>query len=258
MIVKDEKLVKKIFISGEIEVITGLHIGGSNASMSIGGMDNPVIRNPINDEPFIPGSSLKGKMRAMLEIKEGTFGTSNKTKFNATSNPNHTAARLFGYTGYENDMRNAVQHYEQQPSRLIVRDSSLTNKEVFTKTDLLYTESKMEVTIDRITSDANPRPIERVPAGAKFQLELVLNIFQSDIAENIVNKLIETTFKCLQLVQDDYLGGSGSRGSGQVAFVIHKVYEKDANYYSTPSSPEPPNQIADYQKFIPKEIRIKK
>lgn len=253
---KIDQLIKKIIIRGEIHTITGLHIGAANSSMSIGGMDNPVVRNPITDEPYIPGSSLKGKMRAMLEILNGHFGKGNKTTNTATNNPRHIAARLHGYTGYKNENEKNPEFNNQQPSRLIVRDCFLLNKDELGKTDLLYTESKMETTIDRITAEANPRPIERVPAGAKFGFELILNIFQSDIEEEIDNELVEVTFKSLQLVQDDYIGGSGSRGSGQVRFQINEIFDKDIDFYSNINT-DLPNKIADYKSRIPNELNFK-
>lgn len=62
------KLEKKIVYTGIITLKTGLHIGGTNASLNIGGPDNFVVRNPIDNIPYIPGSSLKGKMRALVEF----------------------------------------------------------------------------------------------------------------------------------------------------------------------------------------------
>jgi len=252
---KIDRLIKKIIIKGEILTITGLHIGAANSSMSIGGMDNPVIRNPITDEPYIPGSSLKGKMRAMLEILNGEIGKGNKTQNTASNNPRHISARLHGYTGYKNDNDKNSEFNNQQPSRLIVRDCFLLNKEELGKTDLLYTESKMETTIDRITAEANPRPIERVPAGAKFGFELVLNIFESDVEEKINEQLIKSVFKSLQLVQDDYIGGSGSRGSGQVRFQINEIFDKDINFYSN-ATIDLLNKISDYKSHIPNDLNI--
>ena len=71
------QLKKKIFIKGEIELLTGTHIGGTNSAMGIGGPDSTVVRNPIDNKPYIPGSSLKGKMRAMVEIADGTIESVN-------------------------------------------------------------------------------------------------------------------------------------------------------------------------------------
>ena len=95
------------------------------------------------------------------------------------------------------------------------RQSLLTPDEKFSNTDMPYTETKTEVVIDRITSGAMPRQIERVPAGAEFSLSMVLNIFDLD---NNENELIEALKLSMKLLEDDYLGGNGSRGYGQIAF----------------------------------------
>mgnify|MGYP001513413193 FL=1 len=88
----------------------------------------------------------------------------------------------------------------------------LSKPEMFDNTDLPYTESKTEVAIDRITAKANPRTFERVPAGAQFKLNMVLNIFEGENEQ----RLKETLQLAIRLLQDDYLGGHGSRGYGQV------------------------------------------
>ena len=54
-------------LTGQIELLSGLHIGSGNTEIHIGGTDNPVITNPITQQPYIPGSSIKGKMRSLLE-----------------------------------------------------------------------------------------------------------------------------------------------------------------------------------------------
>jgi CRISPR-associated protein Csm3 len=223
------KLKKKIFIKGEIEALTGLLIGGSNASMSIGGLDKVVIRNPINKEPYIPGSTLKGKMRSLLEISYGNVEAVNigkKVWFLSDINPNLVTTVLFG---------SASTDEHQRPSRIIVRDGKLLNGSEFAnKTDLPFTESKTEVVIDRITSAAMPRTFERVPAGAKFELDIVLNIFEAD--KKGEQELLTHALRGLQMIQDDYIGGSGSRGSGRVKFRIKSISERTSEYYHTGDS----------------------
>lgn len=196
------KLNKKIIYSGNIQLKTGLHIGGSNAALNIGGPDKFVVRNPITNIPYIPGSSLKGKMRSLLEL---LYGETNNGK--PTEDINSRAGQLFGVIGRE-----------QRPSRLIVRDSVLDTEscEGFVNTELPYAETKTEVAIDRITAKANPRTFERVPAGAIFKLEMVLNIFEGE-DENLLKESLNTA---INLLQDDYLGGQGSRGYGQVKIEI--------------------------------------
>jgi len=197
------KLTKKIVYTGTITLKTGLHIGGTNAALNIGGPDKFVVRNPVNNIPYIPGSSLKGKMRALVEIANGETNNGKPT-----NDPNSRAGKLFGISG---DTDNS------KPSRLIVRDSELDiDATDFSNTDLPYTESKTEVAIDRVTAKANPRTFERVPAGAKFKMNMVLNVFESDDEK----QLKETLKQAIQLLHDDYLGGHGSRGYGQVYIDI--------------------------------------
>lgn len=203
------QLKKKIIYSGIITLRTGLHIGGTNAALNIGGPDKFVVRNPINNVPYIPGSSLKGKMRALVEIYNGETNGGKPT-----NNPNDKAGALFGVSG-DNEQSHA--------SRLIVRDAELDiNACDFSNTDLPYTESKTEVAIDRITAKANPRTFERVPAGAQFKLNMVLNIFEGEDEE----ELKKTLKQAIALLEDDYLGGHGSRGYGQVEINIEKTEEK--------------------------------
>ena len=199
------KLEKKIIYTGTIELKTGLHIGGTNAALNIGGPDKFVVRNPINNIPYIPGSSLKGKMRSLVEIANGETNGGKPT-----NNPNTKAGALFGVSGDSDNSR---------PSRLIVRDAELdiSDEAMFANTDLPYTESKTEVAIDRVTSKANPRTFERVPAGAKFKLNMVLNIFEGEDE----SKLKETLNQAIRLLEDDYLGGHGSRGYGQVKIHLN-------------------------------------
>lgn len=221
-------LVKKIFIKGEVEALTGLLIGGSNTAMGIGGPDKTVIRNPISGQPYIPGSSLKGKMRSLLEISYGYLGSKPMSKdviHVPSDDPTQITTVLFG---------SARGDEYQRPSRIIFRDGKLLeadNKEVWDKTDLPFTESKTEVVIDRITSKAMPRTFERVPAGARFELDIVLNIFEGDNKSEA--ELLSHTLRGLQMLQDDYIGGSGSRGSGRVKFKITSITERSVGYYHT-------------------------
>lgn len=244
------KLLKKIIVEGEIKLLTGMAIGGSSSEMNIGGIDKSIIRHPITKEPYIPGSSLKGKMRSLIELRDGTIGSRAQAE-GATNDPEARAAQLFGYIGN----KDKKQYKEQQPSRLIVRDGGLDGKSIDNdKTDLPYTEIKSENSVDRISSAAHPRTFERVPAGAKFKLNLVLNIFEHDKNEEMLKSLI---FEALELVQDDYIGGSGSRGYGQVEFTITRVFEKTREYYEK-NSRKTENVVQAYRQkgYIPTTISI--
>lgn len=220
------KLLKKIEITGVLTLETGLHIGGTNSSMSIGGIDKAVIRNPLTNQPFIPGSSLKGKMRSLLEISTGNIGGRSGgvvhhgpySDLSRTGIPN--SADLFGNANNDG----------QKPSRLIVRDLPIKNhEELLAKTEIPYTEGKTEVVIDRITSEAMPRQNERVPAGAQFNLSLIVNIWDQDTHSQ--DQLLALLYTSLQLLTDDYLGGHGSRGYGQVSIEVTDMIEKSSDSY---------------------------
>jgi CRISPR-associated protein Csm3 len=211
------RLSKKILIQGKLEAVTGLMIGATNSAFSIGGPDKQVVRNPVTKLPYVPGSSLKGKIRSLIELRDGTISEKNQ----ATNDPTTAAAKLFGFTQSKGP---------QQPSRLIVRDGQLINGNELNDTDLLYTEWKSENSINRITSEANPRTFERVPKGALFQLDLVLNVMDSD--SNSGKDLLKTLWESLMLLQDDYLGGGGSRGNGQVKVKVDAVIERTGDFYS--------------------------
>lgn len=207
------RLEKKILYTGTITLKTGLHIGGTNAALNIGGPDKFVVRNPINNMPYIPGSSLKGKLRSLVEIYNGETNNGKPT-----NNANSKAGALFGVSGDSDSSR---------PSRLIVRDAELIDDpEKYANTDLPYTETKTEVAIDRVTAKANPRTFERVPAGAQFTLNMVLNIFEGEDE----NHLKATLKQAIDLLHDDYLGGHGSRGYGQVLIELSKDTGEDKTY----------------------------
>ena len=212
-----KQLIKKIKIQTSITLVTGLHIGGSSDNVEIGGIDNPVIKLATRgNEPYIPGSSLKGKMRCLLEQAAGASKVGMDKKVN----------NLFGIT--ESKDLNT----DNQPSKLIVRDAILSkeSKEALLACDNLdmpYTENKWENVINRTKGIAeHPRQSERVPAGAVFNAEFVLNIWDDDKEDELL-ALFE---KGIRLLENDYLGGSGSRGYGQIKFgEFVKTELSDAN-----------------------------
>lgn len=213
------KLVAKVIIEGRILAKTGLMIGGSSTAFEIGGVDKTVIRHPITKVPYIPGSSLKGKLRSLIEQRDGSHENGKPS-----TDPLGKSAKLFGYiNGKKNDSKTSgtetKQLPKQQPSRVIVRDGKLVNKNAFSNTDLLYTEIKAENSIDRITSEANPRFFERVPSGARFALEITLNLFEGEDHQLLFKTLLDAFY----LLQNDYLGAAGSRGNGQVAIKLSKI-----------------------------------
>jgi len=250
------KLIKKIFISGTIEVKTGLSIGGGSVGLEIGGADKVVVRNPLTNQPYVPGSSLKGKMRSLLEKLEGKLTIGQDKEGNITAKPCECGTclicNIFGVAAEKKCM----------PARLIVRDGELSGiveddkisigneyvKKLLNSkfTDMPYTEVKTEVVIDRITSAATPRSFERVPAGAVFSLNLVCNIYQNDNEQEILGKV----FEALTLVQEDYLGGSGTRGYGEVKIAVDPLKYKDQSIYEAKGEAQPLNNITIPQALL--------
>lgn len=267
----------RIFLSFTIKTETGLHIGGSDESISVGGVDKTVIRNPYNGRPYIPGSSLRGKIRSLTEKYKGASQNTDvgrvviHTCDNSKSHDTCHICHVYGLPG-EKDF--------STPTRLIVRDVQLSNNSVEDmrnmRTALPFTEVKTEVTIDRVTSAANPRQMERVPAGAIFgPAQLVYSLYDlqyrvedevkkkdeqgkektvkvpREVIESVQDDLnrFETVITGLQLLEDDYLGGLGSRGSGQVVLQDLKVTLKSTastDAYRNPESLGTYKNLADF------------
>ncbi len=225
-------LYGRVFIVCEIEAKSGLHIGGAESSLAIGGVDNVVIRDPLSGRPYIPGSSLKGKMRSQMEKFHGLLQNrriGQEVRIHTCDNEKDYAqcivCHIYGLPG---EMGFSTS------TRLVVRDVPLTEESVqrleTAKTDLPFTEVKWEAAIDRVTSAATPRQMERVPAGAVFgPAELVYSIYDRDDIARFKNVV-----EGMQLLEDDYLGGSGSRGSGKIAFRKIRLYIRARNGYHQP------------------------
>jgi CRISPR-associated protein Csm3 len=258
-------LLGKLTLTSHLSAETGLHIGGGGENLDIGGLDKPVIRDPLTKYPYIPGSSIKGKLRSTLERllnkplnRKGGSDTLRYESddladgFTEVEREHYIAyegaktcqiSRLFGSTGgskfwmpietareeelfSDRSPTRTIQGLDcvqigrgrNAPARLIIRDSHLVpesaEKLKQVDTGLYMTEWKFENGIDRVTAAANPRQLERVPAGSRFQFELVYTVEDKDQAiEDLQNIAI-----ALAILEDDALGGHGSRGSGKVRF----------------------------------------
>ena len=203
------KLLETKILRGRIVVETGLHIGGGNDALEIGGMDNPVIRMPHTGEPYIPGSSLKGKMRSLSEWKLGCLSVTGAV--HNCDKPECPVCRVFG---------SAKGGEGRGPTRLIIRDAQLTAK---SRADFLrgeaVIEEKHENSINRITAVANPRPLERVVPGTEFEVELLYRVIDTgDGGEQDLKNFTGVVMAALKMMKEDCLGGHGSRGSGKVSF----------------------------------------
>lgn len=228
-------LKAKIVFKGRITCLTGLHIGGVEAGVDVGGIDKFVIRNPRNDEPYIPGSSLKGKIRSLVEYAYVDIEELRKVSGGIAVMPNDPAVKaLFGQaiersSDNANNNRNQTQESQStgQASKVLFRDAVLSRADReesaaqrFTN-GLKYTERKAENTLKRITAAATPRQIERIPAGTRFTFSIVVNV-DEDNKKSIIEQLrmLETGFRLLEM---DGLGGMVSRGYGRVRVRWGKI-----------------------------------
>ncbi|MGC8483138.1 MAG: type III-A CRISPR-associated RAMP protein Csm3 [Thermodesulfobium sp.] len=199
-------------LTGKIYCVTGLRVGTSTGSVEIGGNDNPVIRNPYNDEPYIPGSSIKGKVRSILEWEQGKVINNGKT--HSCTDIDCPICNIFGVSASD---RIEADSNSPRVSRAIFRDAFLTEdtKKWLKDRDIVkFTEIKYENVINRCTAKAeHPRPVERIPAGAEFDFSLSFRKFKEDD-----EKYWEILLRGLKLLENDSLGGCGSRGYGRIEF----------------------------------------
>jgi len=232
------RFLGNVLIRGQIECLTGLHIGGSDQHYEIGGMDNPVIRDPVSEYPYIPGSSLKGKLRSIsewanncIDIVEnnGTF----KAGVHSCGRADCPICSVYG-TANQNNKASG-------PTRLIVRDAypNEATKRVMNElkldNGLPMVEVKYENSLDRLTSVANPRPVERVTAGSVFDMSMTYSVYEydGDSGSGDVQK-ITVLLQAMRLLEDAALGGGGSRGSGRVRLMIEEQpYVRTAQSYSS-------------------------
>ena len=208
----NKKLVENIFFGGTLKVETGLHIGGLSDSLKIGGLDSPVIRIRRfegNELPYIPGSSLKGRIRALL------------TSVYSREEDRKLLDTIFGTANSE---RGQNDKESLSATRVIFRDAYLKNKIEDIEG---ITEVKGENQIHPITNRANPRFIERVIPGAEFNVEFILSVYEGDDEASMIRILREG----LKLLEDSYLGGSGTRGYGKVKYIESSMSRKTAADY---------------------------
>ena len=192
----------KLQITGEIELVTGMHIGGSSAFAAIGAVDSPIVKDVRTKLPMIPGSSFKGKMRSLLAKEYNE---------NLARIPDEDAAcltRLFGCAKKDHVKR----------SRVLISDMIMVNDQELRNQGLQsITEIKFENTINRVTAVAMPRQIERAVRGSVFNLDMIYEAVEEDeILEDM-----EILANGLKLLQYDYLSGNGSRGYGKIR--IHNL-----------------------------------
>ncbi len=223
------QLDKRIFLKGYIIAETGLLIGGTDTGQGLSGADKVVLRNPIDERPFIPGSSIKGKMRMLLDQLAGIYSETDEKK--TASEIHKKIARLLGKISDDR---------AESPRMLIIRDANLVNHkylEAQEHLDLPYTELKTEVSIDRITAKATPHCYERVPSGAVFCFEMILSTYDFGKSKDDAKQYVELILTALLLLQDDYLGANGSRGYGKVRFHVNDIKMRDKEGYIKNAEP---------------------
>src|SRR6202165_1751227 len=237
------KLIGKLILEGEMRCETGLHVGAGKGSLEIGGSDNPVVKDAFG-RPYVPGSSLRGKIRSLLEQSSGlavpaelVFLSRRKAqeiRIHQSDRPDDESCLLFGRNPgrMERAAGEPLESHHATPARLAVYDAPLEPESITPQMrenmDDELTEVKSENSIDRITSQANPRTLERVPAGARFRVRMVLDVL-CDEDKALAARLMEG----LRLLEDDALGGGGSRGSGRVRFSNLALTWRNRAFYST-------------------------
>lgn len=221
------KRIASYLLEGNIEVVTGLHVGAGKDAIEIGGIDSPVVKNPHTGEPYIPGSSLKGKIRCLLEWATNRIESNGGVwEGGGLTNPEALAQdpvlRIFGTTN---------KNWDAGPTRLLVRDGALNEKwrKDIVERGLPLTEEKFENSIDRIKGKAGVgiRKTERVPAGAVFDFEMVYRIFDTGDNGETDRDNFNQLLGAMRLLEADALGGSGSRGYGRIRFKNLKKDGKD-------------------------------
>lgn len=210
-------------ITAKITLETGAHIGTGSDIMHIGGIDNAVIKHPYTQQPFIPGSSIKGKLRSLLEWRAGLPGLTKGQPVSLkllesevlNEHQKQQAEQIIKVFGASGDAK-SEKLQEIGPTRAAFWDASLTEEwaDFIQQNDYAYTEDKTENTIDRISAVAkNPRHTERVPAQTQFTFKMTLKkLCEED--EALLNMLIQG----LKLLEEEGLGGSVSRGYGKIKF----------------------------------------
>lgn len=232
-------------IKGDILCETGLHIGGAKESIEIGGIDNIVMRDSISKLPYIPGSSIKGKMRSLIELNNAESSANIiKSKGSVCKCGKCLACNIFGTSADD-----VSEGQLQGPTRIIVRDSFPSNDTIakWTESEEIVSgaEIKYENTLNRITSAAVPRNQERVPKDSRFNFEIIFSVYQDDDPKNI-----NGVFEAMLLLQDSYLGGSGTRGYGKIKFDNISIIKRSKDYYKGISDEETVQEASELKEII--------
>jgi CRISPR-associated protein Csm3 len=240
--VPEIRLAGKLILDASLVCLTGLHIGAGKGSLEIGGADNPVVKDAFG-RPIVPGSSLRGRLRSLLEHALGLTSPDEmvylsrrrgqEVRIHQSDRADDPICLLFGRNpGRMERMKgDAVESRHITPARLAIYDAPLELESITAQMreqlDDELTEVKSENAIDRITAQANPRTLERVPAGARFRVRIVIDLLQEGD-----QKLVPLVVQGLRLMEDSALGGGGSRGSGRIEFQNIRAVWRSRRYYA--------------------------
>jgi len=223
------KLKKHIPIEGFVTTLTGLKIGGTVETAGIGETDNPIIRHPVTGFPYIPGSSLKGKIRSLLELNKDCCKDTTQKTGEPCWCTECTICKLFG----SNIAHRQVNRSNIEPTRLIFRDSVLTDESWNELNEALpgaFVEVKSEIAIDRKTGTTSGglRQFERVPEGYQFEFSVILRVFEEDLSSPNGREFLSYLADGIEMLEKDCLGGCGTRGYGQVKFTVSEDVESES------------------------------
>ena len=206
-----------------IELVSWLHIWAGKESLKIWWIDSPVVKHPLTNIPYIPWSSIKGRMRGLLEMKKWEYSSKTgkdektgeeKTLYLSSEDPTKDCAKYFGCAWDK-----------KISSRLLFSDFALDITQEIVKPYITekwimksnFFEDKAENTIPRFNSGtAKPRHIERIPSWVKFIW--YITVIQDDVVDNdTVKNLLE---EWISLVEMTFLWWSWSRWYGRVKFTF--------------------------------------
>lgn len=246
----------KVVVSAEMLALTGLRVGAAASGLDIGGVDQPVLRDPVTNQPYVPGSSLKGKLRSLLTkahglpLQELVQRPVQVWLHWCTEEAAYRRCPVCPTFGQFPSGPRGARFDFVTPTRLIARDARLgpelqvveegrVSRKAWSQVDmdLPYSEVKVEVALDVVTAASNPRQMERVPPGAIFDTELLFSVYRADangIDPEMEQKRLREVLTAMRLLEDDYLGSSGTRGYGKVKFQRVKVTWRPLEYYRDP------------------------
>jgi CRISPR-associated protein Csm3 len=218
---------------GKIVLKSGLHIGVNESSVSQGYADSVITKTPGSNLPYIPASSLKGKLRSLIELRSGLLSGNGRPldtrilqKNTLGDHERDLAIAILKLFGTLHVQSKGIDEASLLGSaRGLFNDCHLTPECLISWKESArpLTEIKSENSIDRITFTSVPRTIERALSGLEFNLTIILKIFDTDKKEDLETLLLQG----IALLELDSLGGHGSRGYGKVIFEFEEPEHQD-------------------------------